>query len=296
MINFSDTENVANLINIETLSLNSTLDIQKNLNKQILIFMKNFIGKIDINSNFTSNNTVFEYINKSNDALSNSNSNIKNLKNLISKLTKLSNNSSKNDFSNYNSEYYETLSSIYDNTTTIENFIKEISLVDISELLKDISSIQNEQLNNSSIISNEVLDSSYIENTLIISEFQKKVILPYTIKQLHTIMLKEKDTYSSIQEVIDKLFTKPIHKYKFSAIARFKEAYNLIIHKEHGSKLKATALASELFFNYNLHPAIITACNSLNELDIYLACLEDNTLNEFQFFDIKFEVPPSIKN
>lgn len=293
MINFSDKENVDNLINIETLSLNSTLDIQKTLNKQILIFMKNFIGKIDINSNFTSDNTVFEYINKSNDALSNSNSNIKSLKNLISKLTKLTNTSSKKDFTNYNSDYYKTLSSIYDNTSSIENFIKEISLVDISELLKELSPNDNSSGDKTTIISTEDLDSTYIENTLVISEFQKKIILPYTIKQINTIMLKEKDKYNSLQEVIDAQFTKPISKYRFSAFARFKEAYNLIIHKENGSKLKATALASELFFNYNLHPAVITACNSLNELDIYLACLEDNTLNEFQFFDIKFEVPPA---
>ena len=48
----------------------------------------------------------------------------------------------------------------------------------------------------------------------------------------------------------------------------------------------------ELFINYNLHPAIITACNSLNELDIYLACLEDDTLEDFKFFSIKYEIAP----
>ena len=46
--------------------------------------------------------------------------------------------------------------------------------------------------------------------------------------------------------------------------------------------------------NYNLHPAIITACKNLNELDIYIACLEDNTLDEFEFFDIKYEIPLAI--
>ena len=49
----------------------------------------------------------------------------------------------------------------------------------------------------------------------------------------------------------------------------------------------------ELFGNYNLHPAVISACKNLDELDIYLACLEDNSLNDFTFFNVKFEVPPA---
>ena len=80
-------------------------------------------------------------------------------------------------------------------------------------------------------------------------------------------------------------------KYKFSAIARFREAYRLVRDRENGSKIKALELACELFLNYNLHPAIITACKTLDQLDVYLACLEDNTLDEFEFFDVKYEIP-----
>ena len=40
MINFADKENITKLIELEKISLNSTLDIQKNLNKQILIFIR----------------------------------------------------------------------------------------------------------------------------------------------------------------------------------------------------------------------------------------------------------------
>ena len=69
----------------------------------------------------------------------------------------------------------------------------------------------------------------------------------------------------------------------------------MITEKEHKSKMKALSLASELFTNYNLHPAIITACKSLDELDIYLACLDDNTLDDFPFFDIKYEIAPKVK-
>ena len=42
-------------------------------------------------------------------------------------------------------------------------------------------------------------------------------------------------------------------------------------------------LATELVFNYNLHPAIITACRNLDELDIYLDCLENKQLSYICF-------------
>ena len=144
-------------------------------------------------------------------------------------------------------------------------------------------------------ISSETLNSSYIENTLVISEMQGKVILPYTIQEINDILKEKSKEYSSIDDVIEKLYTRPIKYYRLSAIARFKEAYKLVIEKEHKSKFKALSLASELFSTLNLHPAIITACKSLDELDIYLACLEDNSLNEFPFFEIKYEIAPKVQ-
>ena len=47
-------------------------------------------------------------------------------------------------------------------------------------------------------------------------------------------------------------------------------------------------------FKYELNPIIITACRNLDELDIYLDCLDKNELFDFHCFDIKFEVAPKI--
>ena len=47
-------------------------------------------------------------------------------------------------------------------------------------------------------------------------------------------------------------------------------------------------------FKYELNPIIIAACRNLNELDIYLDCLEENELYDFKCFKIKFEVMPKI--
>lgn len=312
MINYTDKDNMLKLINIEINSLKATLSIQKNLNKQILTFMKNFIGNININLDFNPENKAYKYMNESTSALNKSNTNISSLEKLLKKLTDfipfIEDESSElkiePKLKTYNKQFSTAINSIYKNTSVIEEFIHNISLVDLSELLKEINEpIKenevpekheiNERLPDITICSEE-LETSFVENTLVISDIQGKVILPYKIEKVREILLDKDEKYHSLQDVIDKLYTIPIEYYKFSSISRFKEAYKLVKEKEHGSRLRAFSLASELFINYNLHPAIITACNSLDELDIYLACLEDNTLEDFKFFAIKYEVAPTV--
>ena len=64
--------------------------------------------------------------------------------------------------------------------------------------------------------------------------------------------------------------------------------------KENGSIKDAFDLGMELLFNYNLHPAIITACKNLDELDIYLDYLENNETDKFDCFKIVFEIAPIV--
>ena len=293
MINFSDKENITKLIELEKISLTSTLDIQKNLNKQILIFIKNFMANVTFSFDINPNDEAFFYLNESTNALSKSNSNITILKRLLEDIENIKtiNENLEEDVEKYNNDFKENIDSIYTSTETIEKFVHKINTTDLSELAKNLT-IENE-IDSKDTISGKDLEMSYIENTLIISEEQKKVILPYTINKVKEILFNNKE-YSSLQDVIDKLYTKPINYYRFSAIARFRETYKLVKEREHGSKTKALELAFELLLNYNLHPAIITACKNLDELDIYIACLEDNTLDEFEFFDIKYEIPLAI--
>ena len=293
MINFSDKENITKLIELEKISLTSTLDIQKNLNKQILIFIKNFMANVTFSFDINPNDEAFFYLNESTNALSKSNSNITILKRLLEDIENIKtiNENLEEDVEKYNNDFKENIDSIYTSTETIEKFVHKINTTDLSELAKNLT-IENE-IDSKDTISGKDLEISYIENTLIISEEQKKVILPYTINKVKEILFNNKE-YSSLQDVIDKLYTKPINYYRFSAIARFRETYKLVKEREHGSKTKALELAFELLLNYNLHPAIITACKNLDELDIYIACLEDNTLDEFEFFDIKYEIPLAI--
>lgn len=300
MINYTDTENILDLLYIEKSSLKSTLDIQNNLNKQILTFMKNFLGKLDVNSSTSSD--VLNYINKSTIALKKSNNNIEALKKLLSRIDKIaylykdSESKVEDKIKNYNKTFSKAINIIYKNTSTIEKFLYEISLIDFSNFSLETKKIETTETEENLILAENELNLAYVENTLVISEMQGTVILPYKIEDIKNKLAENKNTYSSIEDVIQKTYTIPIKKYKSSAMSRFKEAYKLITKKEHKSKIKALSLGFELFFNYNLHPAIITACNSLDELDIYLACLEDNTLEDFKFFKIKYEIAPVVKN
>ena len=312
MINFSDTENREKMIDLDRTSLNATLAIQKNLNTQLLTFMKNYMGNVQININFNSESKAFYYINTSVSMLTKSNKNIKSLKGLLTTLDSISTTMKTQKHTatflkkidKYNNQFSKVLDSIYENNSSIEEFIHEISTIDMQSLLAELAEETNIQINVNadesvsetySTINSDELELSYIENTLVISDLQGKVILPYTLADIQEIIQKDDEhKYTSISDVIEKLYTKPMKDYKFSAIARFREAYRLMISKEHSSKFKALCLASELFVNYNLHPAIITACDSLDQLDIYLACLEDGTLNEFNSFDIKYEIPPTV--
>ena len=47
-----------------------------------------------------------------------------------------------------------------------------------------------------------------------------------------------------------------------------------------GSLKEAIELGFELMFQSDLNPAVIAACKDLDELDIYLDCLDDNELEE----------------
>lgn len=132
-------------------------------------------------------------------------------------------------------------------------------------------------------------------NTLIISETQNKVILPYKVEELKSILEKNKNKYYTLQDAINYEFTVPLSKYKNVAIARFREAFNLMRNKEKASLYKSFDLGIELMWNSLLNPAVITACKNLDELDIYLDYLDSNEIEKFKIFDVKYEIAPMVK-
>lgn len=134
-------------------------------------------------------------------------------------------------------------------------------------------------------------------NVLIISEKEQKAYLPFFYSEVKNIFQNSNNQYQTLQNVVDDLYIVSLDKFKNSAIARFREGFHLIRNKEKGSITKALDLGLELMFNYSLNPIVVAACRNLDELDIYLDCLEENELYDFNCFEIKFEVMPQyVKN
>lgn len=134
-------------------------------------------------------------------------------------------------------------------------------------------------------------------HTLIISEKEQKAYLPFFYSEVKAIYENTNTHYQTLQDVVNERYIIPLSRFKNSAIARFRESFHLIREKEKGSITQALDLGLELMFRYELNPIIIAACRNLDELDIYLDCLEENELYDFTCFEIKFEVMPQlIKN
>lgn len=148
----------------------------------------------------------------------------------------------------------------------------------------------NSKLNIKNNVEIEHVDNS----VLLISEKDQKAYLPYYFNKIEEIFMESNNKYKTLQDVVNTLYVLPLNKFKNSSIARFREAFQLIRQKEKGSISKALDLALELMFKYDLNPIVIAACRNLDELDIYLDCLDKNELYEFPCFKIKFEVAPQI--
>lgn len=179
------------------------------------------------------------------------------------------------------------------NIEDLKNILQDLKIVltnlgvNISELEVSLSPESANKKENKEIVDEGPKDS----DTLLISETQSKVVLPYKIKDIEKI-LEENKKYKTIQDVIDGEYTFPIDKYKNSSKSRFKEAYNLMRKKEKASVFDSLSLATEVIFNSSLNPAVITACNNLDQLDVYLDCLSSNELNKFNYFKVKYEIVP----
>lgn len=157
-------------------------------------------------------------------------------------------------------------------------------------ILREYENIQKnnepkEEIKTSTIMNNPIL---------LISELQNKVILPYKGEEIEEIVNDKDNDYNTPQEVIDSIFTRKLTDYRDSMFARYRETYNLAFRRENYSRWEAMKLAMEVCRKKFLHPAIISACRNVKELDVYLDCLNKNELEDFKIFEIKYEIPPML--
>jgi len=176
---------------------------------------------------------------------------------------------------------------VIDNLERKDNVVN-FKLTNLVEIIANESGLIFE-IDEEKVIENNLEDN----HTLVISEEDGKVYLPYTKDEIKKDVSQNKDT--KISEIIENKYILPLDKYKNSIRARFREGYNLMYHREGKSKRSAIMLGIELMFETNLHPAIISACKNLEELDIYLDCLDDNELEKFSCFKIIYKSLPTLR-
>lgn len=187
----------------------------------------------------------------------------------------------------------EMQSQISFNDTKIKLFFnKDI----VKKLLSDyniVSPFQNENKTKTTNVEPSI-EPEDIENenhTLLVSEKNNKVYLPYTKSEISLYLEQYPESYSSFSDVVKSEFIFPLDYYmNHPVIARFREAYSLIKDREAKSVIDALKYAFNLMLNYDLNPVIIAACKTQEQLEHYLSCLKKNKLDEFTDFEIKFEV------
>ena len=137
-------------------------------------------------------------------------------------------------------------------------------------------------------------DINEIQNndTLLISEILNAVVLPYTAEEVLEILEKENHTYKTAEDVIKDKFTRKLSDYRIQFMSRYNETIKLLTVRQNYKIGESILLALEIMKKRFLHPAIISACRNLDELDVYLDCLEKNEVDDFKIFKIKYEIHP----
>ena len=281
--------------NIESINVklqdNFTKQEQK---KSKILSIKEEVSKIDIPS-LNKGNKKEQYINeldKISEKISSNITDLSSLRGVLDESTtvflKLKNNPGKEnakDLKNIISTYKDNLSSVEFNISTTDNqiddFIKELAKVDESLNFIEKQEITQEDLN--------IVDN----NTLIISEKDNCVFLPYTVAELNSYLTSFPSDYSSLTSVINKEFVLPLNYFsKHPSLARFREAYSLMRDKEAKSVFEALKFSSNMMLKYDLNPAIISACRTEDTLNHYVDCLEKNKLDNFNAFKIEYRMNP----
>lgn len=306
-----DNNKLSFLINIQKKQINYMITNQKNIKKVLLDYIQQ-ISNCPDNIDLKYSNDILKFLGNLKTSLNLSRQNIA----LLNETIKILDNVDDQNFESFYNKYDKMIEIVTKNTQYIQNFLH--SILSFSELKfftaksgaqnngtdkiqtietpTSISKVTNNNENVDNTLDKIETKSNFElnENTLIISETKGKVFLPYKVSEVESILKENSDKYQNVEEVIEQIYTLPFDYFKSLSFSRFREAYKLARNIEKKSIKYAFDLGMELIFNYNLHPAIITACRSLDELDIYLDYLENNETDKFDCFKIVFEMAPIV--
>ena len=174
----------------------------------------------------------------------------------------------KNKIDTFNHNYKKIGEDIIHNSVIICNALDKVKHIEVEAVKKEI----------------------FDNRVLRISEIDKKIYLPYTVEEVKEV-LNDSGKYNSLEEVVQNHFTIPTSTYMNFFTGRYKEVVSLINRTGKCEVGKMFALAQ--MFNNKVHPAIIRSCRKMDDYYYYLRCLDNDNLEDFKLFDIKFDVPPT---
>lgn len=149
-----------------------------------------------------------------------------------------------------------------------------------------------EENHSSSASAYNAVSSVKDNDTLVISERDGKVFLPYTVSELEAYMEEFPNEYKSLSDVINQEYIVSTDRFKNQVTSRFRETYCLMRDVEMKSIIESFRKAVEVMFKSKLNPIIICACKSEEQLRKYIYCAEHECLEKFKGFKIIFEVNP----
>lgn len=259
-----------------TLNTNTSFETTKNINKTIIenkkVFTEEQINYI-LNGNFDIRN--INYLDES----------------VIEKNTEIENFSSEKQFTNIfntniNLENINPLNNNSSNNTEKILEKPEISEDNQTESTNNINLETNNYIEKNIDISKTNLDDNLLEKTLVINKEENIAIFPYSLLDLEEVFSENPENYSSINDIIKKIYTVSLDDYKNTSFSRFKQTYKLAKEKSKYSFFKSLFYANKLFLKRKVEPIIIASCNSVNELNSYLDCLKRKKITSFNYFNI----------
>ena len=165
----------------------------------------------------------------------------------------------------------------------------------IQNIVESIEPAESQKTESIDQIKNDVykfISTVEDNDTLLISEKEGKIFLPYTVKDLNAYLVEYPDEYKSLSDVVNQEYIISMEEYKNQSISRFKEMYCLMRDIEMRSIIESFKKAFEIMFDTRVNPAIIAACRSEEQINNYLYCLERNDLSNFKDFKIVFDMAP----
>ena len=320
-IKYENENNNSNIIEeLYNNMINSNNPSNTNINNENIDINSNDNDYINTNLNINTSETINTIINDSTDNSSIiSEDNINNISTIIN--TELNNSSSDNNNNNNNNNFIDLNSNISNDTNsssatdiknTFDNNVSNVTNtkeenydVSIFTYNKQIESDNNSNDNNNSNFENKNSSINTSETTvncfsktsdnltLIVSELDNKVYLPYKSTEIYSYLEQYPTKYSNFSDVVNKEFICPLSNYtKRPTLSRFKETYCLIRDREGKTIPEALKASLQIMFRSDINPTIIAACKTEEQLEKYIDCLEKEKIEEFKDFKIEFKVNP----